>query len=188
MKRKSIILISVIGGIVLIAIIVFVSVVFGGVYNVGVASGHSKPVEWVLRTTMENSVRNHAKNIEVPDNLELDDPEFYREYYFQYSGACVTCHGAPGQDPDPWMIIYPEASLLTDKGVVDQWSDAELYWILENGIKDSGMMSANPDHPKEDIWGVVAFVRQLPDMTPQEYEEIAEWYAETMGEKKEGYD
>jgi hypothetical protein len=42
---------------------------------------------------MENSVRKHAQDIEVPDTLDLADPLFSRQFYGHYSAACQTCHG-----------------------------------------------------------------------------------------------
>ncbi len=182
MKKFPFIYASLIVGI-LIVVGGLLSVVFGGVYNVGATDGHTKPVEWVLRTTMENSVRKHAQDIEVPDTLDLADPLFSRQFYGHYSAACQTCHGAPGLEADPWMIIYPQAPNLTEKETVEQWTDAELFWILKYGIKDTGMMALGPTHSDEDIWGVTAFVRQLPDMSPEEYQAIAEWFKE-MKERK----
>lgn len=72
------------------------------------------------------------------------------------------------------MVIYPPAPDLTDRAVVAAWSDAELYWILKHGIKDTAMMALGPTHKEEDIWRVAAFVRQLPEMTPEQYQAMAQ--------------
>ena len=185
MKKKPIIRISVIGGILLFVVIVFVSIVFGGVYNVAATDKHSNAVEWILRTTMENSVKNHAEYVNVPDTLDLSDRKFYRQFYGHYA-ACVTCHAAPGKKADPWMVtLYPPAPDLTKKEVVGRWSDKELYWIIKNGISESGMIGLGPTHPDEAVWGVTAFVKNLPDMTPQEYKDIAEWYAKVQAKDKQ---
>ncbi|MEX2594115.1 MAG: hypothetical protein WD426_15175 [Anditalea sp.] len=50
-------------------------------------------------------------------------------------------------------------------------------------LSATGMMALGPTHSDEDIWGVTAFVRQLPDMSPEEYQAIAEWFKE-MKERK----
>lgn len=85
----------------------FFTVVYSGIYNVGATDGHIKPVEWVLKKTMENSVSHHAKKIQVPDSINLWSPLYARDFYGHYNAACQTCHGAPGKKADPWMIIYP---------------------------------------------------------------------------------
>jgi hypothetical protein len=161
---------------------VFIAVVFGGVYNVAATDGHTAPVEWVLRTTMESSVRNQASDIQVPDTINLNDPAFAAPFVEHYDAACVTCHAAPGKDRDPWMVIYPDPPDLTKQNVVARWSDEELYWILRHGIMDTGMMALGPTHPDEAIWGVTAFVRQLPHMSAAEYEGLVREYISSMDE------
>jgi len=132
---------------------------------------------------MESSVRNHAKDIRVPATLNLQDKTLSRQFYGAYTKACQTCHGAPGRKADPWMYIYPAAPDLTKKEVVAKWSDAELFWIIKNGIKDTGMPGLGPTHEDKEMWGVAAFVRQLPNVSPKEYQNIEKWFKEN-GEKE----
>lgn len=153
------------------------AVVVGGAYDVAATEAHLAPVEAVLRATMESSVRRQAKEIEVPAGIDLNDREYAARFFGHYDAACRTCHAAPGRDADPWMVIYPAAPKLTDPAVVDRWTDEELFWILEHGIKDTGMMALGPTHGDEDVWGVTAFVRQLPRMTPEYYASLAAAHA-----------
>ncbi len=176
MKKRPFITITVI--VVTLLIITFLAVVFGGVYNVGATDKHIVPVEWVLRKTMESSVRNHAKDIKVPDSVNLKDKKLAIKFYGAYTKACQTCHGAPGRKPDPWVFMYPAATDLTSKAVVGKWTDTELFWIIKNGIKDTGMIGLGPTHEDGEIWGVTAFVKQLPGTSPQEYLEIEKWFKE----------
>lgn len=157
----------------LVAAVAAVAVVFGGVYNVGATEGHTRPIEMILRRTMESSVERHARRIEVPEGVDLSDRAYAAAFFGHYDAACATCHGAPGRPPDPWVVIYPASPLLTDSTVVSRWTDEQLFWILKYGIKDTGMMALGPTHPDEDIWGVTAFVRQLARMTPEEYAALA---------------
>lgn len=176
MKKKSLIILSLISVTVLIG--VFLTVVFGGVYNVGATDKHTAPMEWVFRKTMESSVRNHAKHIKVPNNINLQDKKLARKFYGAYTKACQSCHGAPGRKPDPWMYIYPAAPNLMDIAVVGKWTDAELFWIIKNGIKDTGMPALGPTHGDEEMWGVTAFVKQLPNTFPEEYIMMKKWFKE----------
>ena len=93
---------------------------YSGVYNVGATEGHSSVVERVLRTTMANSVRKHASSIPVPERLNLSDRGYATKFFGHYDAACVTCHGAPGVRPDPWMVLYPPAPKLTDRAAVER--------------------------------------------------------------------
>jgi cytochrome c553 len=147
-----------------------------GAVDVSVTTPHAAPVERGLRAVMEHSVQKHAQDVHKPAGTNLRDPELAARAFGHYSAACRTCHGAPGQKADPWMVIYPAAPDLTRHEVVDAWSDNELFWILKHGVKDTGMMALGPTHQDKDIWAVSAFVRQLPEMTAERYAELAAAY------------
>ena len=149
---------------------------YSGAYSVAATSPHSKPVEWAMKETMERSVRAHARSVTVPQNVDLRDPALAKKAFGHYSAACITCHAAPGRGPDPWVVLYPPAPDLTKPAASSRWSDAELFWIIKHGIKDTGMLALGPTHKDEDVWAVSAFVRQLPDMTPEQYHAMAREY------------
>jgi hypothetical protein len=52
---------------------------------------------------------------------------------------------------------------------VGQWSDRELYWIIKHGIKLAGMPAFGPTHSDEELWALAAFLRRLPETTPEQY-------------------
>jgi mono/diheme cytochrome c family protein len=137
---------------------------------------HSAPVEWALRRAMEGSVRSRARNVTLPPGIDLGDPRLAERAIGHYSVACAPCHAAPGHPAAPWMVLYPAPADLTRADVVSRWSDAELYWIIENGIKDTGMIALGPTHQEQDVWAVSAFVRQLPQMSRERYHELVTRY------------
>ena len=145
-------------------------------YDVGVTAPHSAPVEWALRRGMEASIRAHAENVVIPDGTNLDDPKLAERAIGHYSVACAQCHGAPGHPAAPWMVLYPAPADLTRPEVVSRWSDAELYWIVKHGIKDTGMIALGPTHQEQDLWAVSAFVRQLSQMSGERYHELVTQY------------
>lgn len=79
-----------------------------------------------------------------------------------YGLDCSICHADDGRgqrQPGQWE--YPRAADLTSKRV-QSYSDEELFWIIQNGIRYTGMPSfakvETPDH----IWDLVNYVRTLP--------------------------
>ena len=76
-----------------IAIIAGVVVMYSGVIDVAATNPHNPVTEFVLGTTMDNSVRYHAKGISTPS---LEDPEMVKEGFSRYREMCVACHLAPG--------------------------------------------------------------------------------------------
>jgi mono/diheme cytochrome c family protein len=163
-----------------IAAVTFGVVVLGGAVSVAATDPHSGPVEWILETTMESSVRAHASDVEVPEHLDLHDRELAERAFGHYSVACTPCHGAPGIDPAPWLVLNPPAESLAETAA--RWSDAELYWIVKHGIKMTGMPALGPTHGDDDLWAIAAFVRQLPEMTPEVYSAMAERHAARHGQ------
>lgn len=145
-------------------------------YDIGVTAPHSRPVERALRAGMELSVRNHAEKVAIPAGIDLRDPVLAERAIGHYSVACAQCHAAPGHPAAPWMVLYPAPADLTSAQTVSRWTDAELFWIIENGIKDTGMIALGPTHQEQDVWAVAAFVRQLPDMTAERYHELVTRY------------
>lgn len=140
--------------------------------NVAATAPHSLPVEWALTEIMERSVRAQAEDVQVPAGVDLSDPELAARAIGHYSAACASCHAAPGEPRAPWIVMYPPPQSLTDAAYVDRWSDAELYWIIKHGIKDTGMIALGPTHQESDLWAVAAFVRQLPAMDPERYRSL----------------
>jgi hypothetical protein len=62
--------------------------------------------------------------------------------------------------------MYPQPPVLTDSA--KEWSPSELFWIIRNGIKMSGM-PAWPARSDDDLWDIIAFLQKLPSMSEQEY-------------------
>lgn len=85
-----------------------------------------------------------------------------------YREMCVTCHGAPGVDASEAGVgLNPPAPDLT-LARVQRRTDGELFWIVKNGVRMTGMPAFGPTHDDHEIWKIVAFLRHLPELTPQE--------------------
>lgn len=160
------------GAFALVATSASAAVVLGGMASVAATDGHWAATEWVLHTTMENAVHRAARDITPPEGTDLLDPALAERAFGHYSVACTTCHGAPGVGPSPWMVTNPPSPLLVE--TAGRWTDGELYWIIKHGIKMTGMPALGPTHADHDLWAIAAFVRQLPTMTPEDYQAMAQ--------------
>ncbi len=47
---------------------------------------------------------------------------------------------------------------------------AQTFWIIKHGIKMSGMPAWGATHDDARIWAMVAFLQQLPRLTPEQYQ------------------
>ncbi|MGH7850226.1 MAG: c-type cytochrome, partial [Thermodesulfobacteriota bacterium] len=148
----------------LICFIILGSVIFiySGTYNVAATVPHSEITTWVLNTVKMSSVRKHSEGIKEPS---LEGEALVREGFEHYNNMCVGCHGAPGTDPAKEFNPAPPA--LAD--VVRELRPAELFWIIKNGIKMTGMPESGSTHSDDEIWGIVAFAMRLPEISPEQY-------------------
>ncbi len=150
--------------IVLICFMILGAVIFiySGTYNVAATVPHSEIATWVFNTVKMSSVRKHSEGIKEPS---LEGEALVREGFEHYDNMCAGCHGAPGADPVKEFNPAPPA--LAD--VVQELRPAELFWIIKNGIKMTGMPESGSTHTDDEIWGIVAFTMRLPEMSPEEY-------------------
>lgn len=155
-------------GLVLIAVIVGVIVMYSGVINVAATNPHNQITAMVLSSTMDHSVRFHAKGITAP---ALEDERKIVEGFGHYREMCVGCHLAPGvSSSEIRQGLMPRPPKLQE--AVEEWQPAELFWIIKNGVKMTGMPAWGPTHSDEKIWALVAFLEKLPGMTAEQYKEM----------------
>ena len=66
--------------------------------------------------------------------------------------------------------LNPQAPDLAD--AVPAWSPRQLFWIVKNGLKMTGMPSFGKTHDDNQVWNIVAFIEQLPGMSYEQYQEM----------------
>jgi mono/diheme cytochrome c family protein len=79
-----------------------------------------------------------------------------------YGSDCSFCHGPDGHAQTVsgrWM--YPRAADLTSKQV-QSYSDSELFWVIQNGIRFTGMPAFGQVETADHIWDLVSYLRALP--------------------------
>ena len=79
-----------------------------------------------------------------------------------FLGSCAQCHGAEARgDDDLGRKMSPPAMDLTSAHV-QHWSDAELFWIIQNGVRLTGMPSWKSSISDNDTWKLARFIHNLP--------------------------
>ena len=150
------------------AVLAFIN---SGVYDIAATTPHFDVTHKLIRTLMEQSIRRHAQDVKVP---ELDDPEKVHSGFKNFNAMCVTCHGAPGvATSEISKGLYPAPPDLAI--AAKSWTSAELYVIIKNGIKMSGMPAWEQSHSGDEIWAMVAFLKVFPTMPAIEYRDAAEY-------------
>lgn len=128
--------------------------------------------------TLDRSVAKRAPDRKNP---VAPSPEVFARGLRGYKEMCVTCHGAPGVDPsEAGQGLNPPAPDLT-LAKVQARSDGELFWIIQNGIRMTGMPAFGPTHKEQAIWRMVAFVRHLPELSKDEEKALSGGHEEEHG-------
>ena len=79
--------------------------------------------------------------------------------------GCANCHGQDGRKPTPiGQSMYPRVLDLSSPAV-QRMSDRELFWVIKNGIRLSGMPGFGRIQSDEQIWELTYYVRSLGGRT-----------------------
>jgi len=116
------------------------------------------PTETYLATTAKHwLVGRAARGLEAPAAAADGMSELRGE--MNYIARCRACHGADGRTPtDVGRALYPRTPDL-GSAAVQQYTDAELFVVIHDGVRLSGMPGFGKIHSDQEIWDLVRYVR-----------------------------
>lgn len=136
-----------------------------GLVNVGADDPHFPAVHAFLAMARDRSIEVRARDIEVPN---LKDETLIRTGAGNYNAMCIGCHLAPGLDKTELsQALNPAPPNLARIGLSDD--PAAAFWIIKHGIKATGMPAWGKSMGDQFIWGIVAFLEQMPRMNAEQY-------------------
>lgn len=152
-------------GVILIEIIAVIAGVYSGIPDVAATKPEGSMMRWFLSTTKDHSIEARAKNITVPP---LEDSALVAKGFDHYHELCVMCHGAPGKTPDEFAKgLNPHAPNLARS--TRDMDPSEMFLVVKDGIKMTGMPGFTSTHSDSELWAIVAFLKRLQTMSPEEY-------------------
>ena len=159
---------ALIGALAIIAAIGAAIYFFGGFYNVAETADNPPIVDWALASARGASVVAHGTET-LPANL--DDPETIKAGARIYAKiGCVNCHGGPpNANWAKWSEgLKPVPADL--KVMAKERTAAQLFWVIKNGIKFTGMPSFGlAGSSDQDLSSIVAFIKKLSSVSDDEY-------------------
>jgi mono/diheme cytochrome c family protein len=148
----------------------FLAYISSGAFNVAATQDNPAWVDWIIGTTRENSIEARVGDIHVPGNL--NDPKKIAMGAKHYAAMCAVCHLAPGQKmSETRKGLNPRPPNLPR--IAKYLEPNEAYWIVKNGIRMTAMPAWGPTHSEEDLWDIVAFLKALPEMSPERYQVLS---------------
>jgi mono/diheme cytochrome c family protein len=155
-------------GLALAALLGGAWVIYGGLYDVAATRQHWQVTYSALETAMRQSVRLRARHVDEPP---LAEAQMQLRGAACFQAKCVQCHGAPGvAQGDIGLGMQPLPGPLVDARL--HWRPRELYWVVRHGLKMTGMPAWEYRLADQEIWDVVAFMQQLPELSALQY---AQW-------------
>lgn len=107
-------------------------------------------------------------------NPEPASPEVVKEAMAHFADHCASCHGNDGKgQTEIGKNLYPKVPDMTTPAT-QQLSDGELFSIIKNGVRFTGMPAWGSESPESDrdSWKLVHFIRHLPKITEPELSEM----------------
>ena len=158
-----------IGVVLLVAVMAVMPVVLllrGGISARADPSAAEEAVARRLRSLLIPAVARDARN---PLALE---PRILAAGRAHFADHCASCHANDGSGrTNLGRNLYPRAPDM--RGPITQaLTDGELFYIIENGVRLTGMPGWGGAGKPEESWKLVHFIRHLPKSTPEEQAEM----------------
>ena len=84
-----------------------------------------------------------------------------------YARYCVTCHGKEGKgDGLGGAKLEPKPSNLTDAEWKHGPTDGEIFQVIHDGAKNTGMRAFGSRMTERELWDVVNYIRTLSAASP----------------------
>jgi len=154
--------------VLVLALVAIAGAIFVSIGGVDVSA--DKPDGWFVRHGLHftfkrsESARSHGvvppADLAAPSRVQLAAQQFDME--------CSNCHGAPGFGQSVIALSMSPRPQYLPK-VVGQFTDPELFRIVKHGVKFSAMPSWPTGARDDEIWSMVAFLRQLPKLDAKSY-------------------
>lgn len=91
-----------------------------------------------------------------------------------FADHCASCHANDGSgNTEVGRGLYPKAPDMR-LAATQALTDGELFSIIRNGIRLTGMPAWGSGTPEDDLgtWGLVRFIRHLPRISEEELDEM----------------
>ncbi len=142
---------------------------------------------------VEKLVARQARHLAMPraarnqrNPLPLT-PELLAEARAHFADHCALCHGNDGRGrTEIGRNLYPKSPDMI-AAETQSLSDGELFYVIKNGIRLTGMPAWGADTPQDDqaSWQLVHFIRHLSKITEAEIREMEALNPVSPAERKE---
>jgi mono/diheme cytochrome c family protein len=140
----------------------------GAVLLHGGISARAEP--GAIESRVARTLRNWAISASARDarNPIPASPDVLAQGLAHFADHCASCHANDGSGRTPiGQNLYPRAPDLRRPETQDL-TDGALFYIIENGVRLTGMPAWGGPGSAEESWHLVHFIRHLPSLTDEE--------------------
>ncbi len=112
-------------------------------------------------------------------------PEILAEAREHFADHCAGCHANDGSGQTAMgQNMYPKPPDLR-LPATQNLSDAEIYSVIHNGIRLTGMPAWGDPGRDDDSWKLVVFIRHLPALTAEEKRDMERFNPKSDADREE---
>lgn len=133
-----------------------------GLFDVSAIPNPGKMEQHMANMSLDAAVDKRAPQgpnpVPLNDDVLIDAAKEYEEH-------CAMCHGS--QNPHAMEFgdkLSPRAPNLLRRG--DRDPDGNIYWIIANGIRMTGMPSWKEHLSSDEIWSIVHLLKNVKNVSP----------------------
>ncbi len=139
----------------------------------------------------EAALARRFRSLSVPSNAAqsknpfVSSTELLQESARHFADHCASCHGNDGSgNTEIGRNLYPPAPDMR-LAATQQLSDGELYYIIHNGVRWTGMPAWGDPDNDQDSWKLVLFIRHLPSLTAAELRDMERFNPKSAVDREE---
>lgn len=118
-------------------------------------------------------------------NPFASSPELLKESAHHFADHCASCHGNDGSGAtEMGRNFFPRVPDMRSDAT-QRLSDGELYYIIHNGIRWTGMPAWGDPDNDQDSWKLVLFIRHLPQLSPDEIRDMERFNPKSVADQEE---
>jgi mono/diheme cytochrome c family protein len=135
----------------------------------------ARPAPGAIETFVGQTVQRLAipKSARSMSNPMAASPELVELGRRHFADHCASCHANDGSGlTEMGQNLYPRVPDMR-LARTQNLTDGELYYIIENGVRFTGMPAWGQGGPNDhETWHLVMFIRHLPNLTQDEINDM----------------
>ena len=172
-------------------LIALVAAILGLIASFAAQMLHDGMSARAMPNKLEEYLARHVWRLSIPASARaMPNPvppsaKSLRDARLHFADHCAVCHANDGSgDAIFGRGLYPKPPDLR-LSLTQNRSDGEIFWIIENGVRFTGMPAFSSHGMQEDSWKLVHFIRHLPQLTAEERMEMSRCNPKGLEDREE---